>query len=515
MAIINNLDFWNQALDILEAGTPGGRTSRAEYYADGEAQPGEWGNVITTIFQRTEAGSSERKAIVSLLEEAGFWVSTDNLDYWVGLDANDPDRAADITSLALAGENRLPNLTYDATPWDAPGQPGDQSGGPGAMIGGGDLIRIPGDVEKWGMRFTLPSGIEHIYTFDSEAAMKASLGNDAVERLGVTIVPEAELDDGDTWLLGDAAMWAGQEGTYQAYWEGFVQETALASGIRDPGRAGRMANDPKIAQILAEAAQGEWSMARTQAELRQTEYWTEVLYPGIEKFYATGTANPEADWRKYSSDVEENMRLLGIEKDEDGSFTQSIGRMLDGNIEADTFNAYAGIYKRALDNPELAEALNFWMQDAGSGAASFDDIFDVLAGLDTDEVTDAVEKGIIQYHANLSQTSLSAEMITNIANLTQLSEEQIAGAFNFAEEQLLSLGDRGLARYNLSEEKLVNAAFELGTAGESANEIRSLAKKTILELGLADDRKAQFFQSFDQSGRPFRPGLVAGAPERG
>ena len=83
-------------------------------------------------------------------------------------------------------------------------------------------------------------------------------------------------------------------------------------------------------------------------------------------------------------------------------------------------------------------------------------------------------------------------------------------------KKLLGLGADGLARYGLSEVELVNAAFGVATEGSrTAAETNRLAAKTISELGLQDDKKAQFYTTFDQRKRPVREGLAASAPERG
>jgi hypothetical protein len=205
---------------------------------------------------------------------------------------------------------------------------------------------------------------------------------------------------------------------------------------------------------------------------------------------------------------------LGYEPDENGSYAAEIGRMLDKNIEADDFATLTPIFKRAQTNGALHNALDFWMEQEQGRPVTFDDLFDAIAGLDTGALSDVIEKATIQYYANERSTVLSPEQITRLAGLSDLSEEQIATAFTTAEETLLKLGAKGLKTSGLTEQALIDAAFDVGE-DESAAETRRLARKAILERGIADDRKAQFFQSFDQGGRPFRPGLVAGAPERG
>jgi hypothetical protein len=396
------------------------------------------------------------------------------------------------------------------------GDPEGVEGVTGSYMEGGTIVKITGGNEDvWGVKFSA-NGVDHIYTFNSPEEMHAALGPNAPLEQGFDTVNQDDVNVEGAWIMGDAAMWAGQEGSYQLWWEDYVDETARMLGINDPGRIGRMMADPEIANIYAQAAQAGWTGAELQAALRNSNYWTEVLYPGIEEFYQNGSTTPENDWKQFAQDVESNLRLLGYGEDENGSMNEWIGKLLDSGIEEEDFNTFAPIYYRAQTNDELKEALGFWLQEESGRSANFDDIFDVMAGMETDEVAQAVEKGIIQFHAAMNSTLLSPEQISRIADMTELTEQQIAQSFNSVEETLLALGDQALGLYGLTEEALVSAAFDLPSEeGVAANVTRRLARKTITERGLADDPKAQFFQSFDASGRPIRPGLIAGAPEAG
>ena len=501
-------EWWAEVLSILE---PDGLVSRPEYYSEpSEIQPGEWANVITKAFERTEPNSPERKNLIALWGEAGF-ISQAEVDSGFWQRTALEDLGEDLQNLKNAAEQRLPNLigVENVAAVGSLAQPI-----PGGMFSGGEIVRIdrPGSDPLWGMKYIVPGGIEHIYTFDSPEALDAALGAGAPVNQGFTIVQEADVNDGDTWIMGDAAMFAGQEGSYNAFWDDLVTETGLRAGIRDPGRLGRFMSDPTIARLTAESAQAGWSPQQLLAEVRQTTYYTETLYPGIESFFKQGVDNPEATWKQYAGAVDSGLRLLGYERDEDGTFGSTIGRMLDEGIEDSDFANMAPLFKRAQDNPELLTALNAQLDRP----ITFDDLFDVLAGLDTGELADATERAIIQFHANQRGTQLEQGQITRLANLSQLSEDEIARAFTSEEEALLALGPKGLRTTGLSEQDLIAAAFDIqAESGLTAVEIRRLAKKGITERGLSDDPKAQFFQSFTPEGRPFRPGLLAGAPEAG
>ena len=486
---------------LLAVGDP---ESNPDFYLPGGgATQADFQNLINVVFERTTPGSAERREAVIGLSEVGFFTSGDSLSFWIN--ATDEEVAAEQEGLATAVD-RLAS-------------PDEDTATAGQFISGGQIVKIEraGQEPLWGVSFTVSGGIEHIYTFGSEEELNASLGANAATTHGFTTINDTDLNQGDIWVMGDAALFAGQEGSYAGFWGDLVNEVALASGIRDPGRLGDYMKDPEVARLMAEGAQAGWTSVQLQAELRQTDYYQNTLYPGIKNILNRGdTLNPEQEWKEYAKTVEDSLRLLGYSPDEDGSYASLIGKMLDKNIEQDDFTTIAPLFKRAQENPEMEEALRFWLGQEAGRNVTFDDLFDAIAGLDTGDLTDAIEKAVIQFHANTTGTLLSADQITRLADLSDLSEQQIALAFSANEEAVLALGPSGLARSGLSENDLISAAFDLkSVSGRTANEIRRLAKKTLTELGLEDDPKAQFFTGFTQAGRPAKTGLLAGAPEAG
>jgi hypothetical protein len=516
--------FWDKFLTILEGGE---RTSSVQYYLPNQgsgatAQPGEWAHVIDVTFQRTAAGSPERVELVTLLADVGFWAPTDDLNFWIGADLNDTD----LNDLRAAAEARFPNMFTSEGQTTFPGitnpegtTPGDGSAGPGSYIGGGTIVKIarPGQEPLWGMRFGVDGGISHIYTFGSPEEMEAALGEGAAVNQGFETVQEGDLNQGDQWIMGDAAMFAGQEGDYAGFWGDLVDSVALKSGIRDPGRLGRYIADPEVAQKMAEGFQAGWTPLQLQAELRRTTYYQETLYPGIKNILDRGeTLDPEGEWREYANNVEDSLRMLGYETDEFGTYAQQVGKMLDLKIEDEDFLAIAPMYKRATENSELFEALDFWLDETAGRNVNFDDLFDAIAGIDSGDLTDAIEKAVIQFHAQAHKTSLDPAQITRLAGLSQLSESEISAAFTSTEEALLALGPKYLGIAGLTEQDLIAASFDIkAESGLSTVEIQRRAGKAIRERGLSDDPKAQFFGSFTEEGKPFRPGLLASAPEAG
>ncbi len=504
---ITGTDFWDQFLSLLEGGT---RTSTVQYYLPNQgsgatAQAGEWGNVIDTLFSETGIGTPERVKAVELLADVGFWAPGDKLDFWI----NDTLAPEDIENLKAAAEERLPNL-FDAE-GTATKQPSGQTavGTPRGVMSGGDLVKVerPDGTSYFAIRYN-KDGIEHLYSFGSEAVARQAIGN----LDNAVVMQDSDVNDGDTWLLGDAVGFVGQEGNYNVYFDDLMGEAALEAGIRNPGMLGRYASDPDIMRILAQGEAGDWGIDRIQAEIRNTSFYLETLYPGIDKILEQGIGDPETAWKQYNNSVEGTLTALGYARDDDGSYRSKIGEMLTLGIEDEAFVEASKTFIKAEQSPQFRAILNQWTNQEIGKDASFDEWFDVLAGTSTPEFEAIVEKATIQFQAEQSQLFLDPTQVARIAELTQLSEQAVGTAFSSVEQQLLALGDVGLARYSLSVQKLIDSTLNIG---ESPAETRRLAAKTIRELGLADDDKAQFFTGFSQRGAPQKTGLLAGAPEAG
>jgi len=371
----------------------------------------------------------------------------------------------------------------------------------------------------WGMTYVV-NGVEHIYTFASQADMQASLGKDAVTsgKYGYRSITQDQIDaSGKMWILGDAATFVGRSGTYQTYFDDIMTEAALEAGVRNPGLLGEYLSDPEVMAVLAMGEAGDWSDDRITAELRNTTYYQETLYPGIAAIMATGTEDPEGEYYRYMDTVSSSLRNLGYTADADGTYRTQVGDMLTRGIEAEDFVTFTPTFIRAEQSQEFAEDLNKWVQRDLGVDLEFGDWFDVLAGTTGAELDEVVERAQIQFQADMTNLGIDDDTIARLSELTEFSEQQIAASLGQAERNLLALGDQGLARYGLSQEALVNAAFMVDDEGlgMSAVQVQRLATKTATELGMQDDTKAQFYTTFDQRKRPVREGLAASAPELG
>ena len=527
---------YNYTIEASSGGSTIARFTRADHYQAGDRGPAvrelnQWlieNGYLTAEDIARQGGSLEvvgtgtRNAIQRFNEEQGYEGGRDILGADALRDIRQDLKDNGYTTVnaetsAAGGRALIDDPNGWGTAASGPSG-GTTSGSKGPLMSGGQLTRIDraGQNPLWAMTYTI-NGIEHVYTFASEADMKATLGNNAWSsgKYGNKVLAEDSVNDGDTWLIGDADAVTGS-GNYQSHFEDMVQEEALKAGSRDPTLAGRYARDPEIQRLIAIGAAAGWTPQQLKAEIRQTSFYTEELYPGIKAFYGQ-TSDPETAWVNYYSDVEGALEDLGYERDSNGSYAKIVGDMLDRGIDEEDFTNFAPVFVRAESDAEFASALGYWTQNNLGKALNFDDLLSVYEGTATPDIAAVVEKGILQYRADqiITGSALTPEQITRIANQTDLSESQIIGSFTSAEQALLAVGNKGLAKYGLTQEALVNAAFDLESSQGTAEAVRRLARKTAIELGVLDDPKAQFFVGYNPQGAPKRQGMQALRPEAG
>ena len=402
---------------------------------------------------------------------------------------------------------------------DPAGAADDVTGDAAGIMQGGQVTRIvvPGGKDIWAVTY-MADGIEHVYTFDSKDSMIKAFGADWADG-GVKVLQEDEVNDGDTWILGAGEAFVGQgDQTYTAYWTDIKEEAALEAGVRDPGLIGEYLSDPDIQRIIAEGEAGGWSEERIQAEIRQTSYYQDVLYPGIDRFLDAGSSDPEGEYMKYMRDVDSALSQLGYERDPDGTYRSIVGDMLDKGISAAGFNQFAPVFKRAEESQDFAAALSAWTERDLGTALTFDTWLDVIDGAELDsEMASIVEKATLQFQAEQQGLEVDQTLIERIGTDTDLHEREMAQAFEEAQAQLLGLGEAGLARYGLTVDDVISASTGIKSAsGRSIQEVKRLASKTLQELGSFDDKKIQLYVGFDPNrGTPNRPGLQSIAGEGG
>jgi hypothetical protein len=265
---------------------------------------------------------------------------------------------------------------------------------------------------------------------------------------------------------------------------------------------------------VTKAALGGWTQEQLTAELRDTHLWKRVLYPGIAQLYGQ-TAEPEQAWLNYQRNVESSLESLGYAKDADGTYRQTIGKMLRKGISDSMFVDAVPVFVRAAESTNYFDALNQWTQTELGKTITFGDWFDVLSGEAAPDIARTFELAQLQFVSNQTGVGAGADMLRKIAQDTSLTEQQAFSVFNETERNLLALGDEALGRYGLTRDELLSAASGIpSVSGRSTESIRQLAQKAAVEAGLADDVSTQLFVGYTNRGTPERPGLKALSPER-
>lgn len=387
------------------------------------------------------------------------------------------------------------------------------------LLAGGKVIAVerPGLPDTYAYAFEYPkgSGSYVSWQFDSLDQIEQAVGPGWQKTIGFE-ARSLDWFNKNVTQLEDIGAVTGLTGNFYAMMDQVGYEAASEAGIRDPSLVGKMLNDPEMQAILAQATFGDLSEEQVMAMKRNTNFWKQELYPGIENLYGSTTA-PEAAWVNYTRSVEDSLTLLGYERDADGTYKSQIGKMLNQKIEDTTFNEMAPTFLRAEQNAEYANVLSTWNERVNGKSIEFGQWFDVLDGATPAELGDVVELAGLQYQADQQGLGLAPEQIARIGELGDLSEQQAAQAFTQYSQILTSLaGTLGAdPKYDITEDEILSLTTGIKPlSGRSSEEIRRYAAQAAKEAGALDDQKIQFFVGYDPArGTAFRPGLNPLAPE--
>lgn len=507
-------DFFTQLIGILEANGEG--NSDISYYTNGDATAEDYRNIIRVAFERTAPGSPERQAFIDLMSEGGFWAETDNLNYWLDADATDEGNLNDLMN---AAEERLPRIGDGTDPVtgefadDDTIMPEGADGELGGILSGGQTMRITRegqpDIVVQVYEWPTGSGQYTYFQFDSLDQAKAVLG-DAFNIDGT---------HDETWLRtnanngGSASEVIGMEGTFEKMMDDIIYESARAAGISDPTILGQYLQDEEIQKIIGDAAIGDWTEAQTTAAIRQTSFYTEVLYPGIDNYYGR-TSNPEAAYALYTQNVTANLYQLGVEADPDGSYKSTIGDLLDSGVSDTALATFTPNYVRATSNDDYRNEMNRWLSAANMPTIDdFDSFFELLAGNAPAEINEVVEMATISYVADNVGLQFTDEIFREVAAETDYSEGALQQIFTDVDRALFALGESGLNNYGLSSADILRAKAGYAMEGKTPAETSALINKVITEQGLSDDPTAKFFTDYNNEGAPIKAGLRASVDE--
>ena len=385
---------------------------------------------------------------------------------------------------------------------------------PGVMSGG-TIHRVDNDEgqeDYYVIAYEYPPGSGHsfYYRFYDEDALTQTIGPNlggGEIAIGATI-PEsvvAAWTDG-----GDSNEIEGIVGSFNGYLDDLVTEVSKAAGINDPSLVGAALADPDIALIMAKTAEGSWTALQTKAALRNTDYYQNVLYPGIAHFYGQSD-NPEALYNMYKQNVAATAQSLGIPQDANGGYSSTIAALLEAGVTDTAFATFAPTYKQAQANVGFAGALSKWTEKyTGQAIGSFEDYFDVLAGNAPAEVLEIAEVAGMQFMADNAGFEITDQALQNISEATSLSQDQAGTLFSNTAKRLLSLGERGLRKGSLTSNDILEA--EAGIGGK-VEKTKLLMQKLAREEGISDDPTATIFTDFNREGAPIKKGLGSGVSE--
>ena len=124
------------------------------------------------------------------------------------------------------------------------------------------------------------------------------------------------------------------------------------------------------------------------------------------------------------------------------------------------------------------------------------------------------ERAQLAFQSQTQGLSLAEGTIADLASRTDLTQSEAAVTFANMQQTLLSLGDTGLARGNLTRiDVLESFAGVDPTSGRSIEEVKLQIAKLSREEDLFDEENLNFFVGFTPGGTPTRPGLQSLTPE--
>lgn len=392
---------------------------------------------------------------------------------------------------------------------------GEGVGNAPGILQGGFLLEVPvGDntqANRFYAVYEFPAGSRQFvaYQFNDLEQVKATFG---VDRPNFLVRRESWFNQ-SVLAEGAAEEVIGREGSWARFTRDLMFDAAAAAGARDPTQAGRLASNPEMQQIMAQAIAGDWTPQQVLAEQRKTDFWKNELYPGIENFY-TRTDNPERAWKEYQANVRPALQALGYEPDASGTFNTQLKRMLDKKIDAGAFLQQVPTFIRATQNADFAATLNQWAEQDLGKSVDFNDWFDLMAGESSPELDAVAEKATLAFSAQQQGSNVSQRQIEDLAARSQLSEAEAVAAFSEFNRSVLALGESGLQRGGLTRDEVLSMAAGVDPqSGRSIDEVRLQVAKIARENDLFDEEKINFFVGFTPQGTPERPGLQALSPE--
>jgi hypothetical protein len=378
---------------------------------------------------------------------------------------------------------------------------------PAGVMPGGELVRVlRNDGTEFWVQSYFRDGRYYTWTYDSWEQVEQMLGAN----------PDQTTRDEDWWRgvinAGMASEIVGMDRSFGNFMDEIIYEAALSAGINDPSMVGRMVNDPEMMNILIESSLEDWTEEQLLAAQRNTTFWTEVLYPGIDNLYSV-SANPEADYLEYERSVRNSLGQMGYISD-NGSYRNIVGDMLDSGVDAQTFIALTPTYIKAAQSQDYMDAFSAWTGEEFGQSIGFDEWFDLLGGMAQPDLLAAAERATISYVAQQTGSLANDDQIIRLAAETELSEDQVRSMFADIDQALTAIAGGGYEKYGLTQDDIFSLKGGISPlSGRTLEDIRVKTAQAARELGLLDEEKIKLYTAYDpEEGSPFRPGLFGLAP---
>lgn len=498
--------FWGDFLDLME---PTGRTSDVTYYTEGRATEEDYRNAIKVIFDRTPPGSAQRKAVVQLLADAGFWAPTDDLNYWINADASDLGNIADLQG---AGAERLPNLFGGEG--NTPGR--DLSGGGGSQnpdtgtelkILQSPSMKLYQDPQsgKYYMRYKLPNS-ERFVLFD--------IDEDQMTALYGSWFPQAEkksvaslINDGKTTFAGNIAEMEG-EGSFESE---VAKVTAI--GLSEGKLPSWAEGSPEIMDLIYIAQMEQKSTEWLVDKIAQTGSF-KARFPGIDVLKSQGLSWADAvtGFLEMENGIKAAVRATG---GSDSAVTpDAVGRLLGQGYSLTAAQKGIEIMDRANKYAPAMTAFNEILVSQGKDPITdLQGLFDFMAGEAPSEVYDIWEASSVSEAASAAGLGdvFSAEDAMAYARYTQgnVSLADATGAFQSAAQLLLRLrADVEVERFGLTTDELIDLSLGQPLAsGRSPADVQEAINRAVSSAQKSMQQRANPFQSYSREGSPQQQSL--------
>ena len=370
-------------------------------------------------------------------------------------------------------------------------------GTPDGALGGYQVVRISGDgaEDSYGLLYDWPSiggGVsdrKFLYRFDSYQQAVQTLGEDFDYWSTISegeIIESFQEGDGLYINAGSATEVIGQGGSWKQLVNNMLAQGLQGIGATDPTILGGLYQQSEVMDLIAQYVVGDLTPQWLVGEIRKTDYYTQVVYPGIDEFYGR-SANPEQEWNTYYGNIEDVLRAYGFQPDPKRGFRDMVGELLGQGVDDSEVIGFQETWFRTRDAAPYLPILNEWLAEDGLPGLTLDTLFDTFAQTMPDELRSIAEKANIQYAVEQQGFSLSRTQISEFASRAALDAQGYERVANQVGSQLAALGPAGLDQTGYGVDHLLSAAAGLEHGGVGAGDVRRRVQSVARSIAGDDD----------------------------